>query len=286
MLIASSVLKDQKGNQLSHTLNRLQHQNTHQHNTAAPAAHQLMSVVFVQSAVEKSLLEEIAQEGKHKWIQLAFHPEFIVHCSWGQEFFFNFFLRNTQEEKESCLFPSYTPSLQTTNPFKDFSESWPECTLSQSKGTQCKHIKVEPEERASFFTCFNGWQHFHFHLTTWYSAQLLSWKHLEKLKGKNNILSWESEDRGLQSCTDSSEVAFECGCAQQDVAIKQHLQSTSFSSPHQHQGGQQLPHRPCSRPPVVQAKLNFAAHGSSLGCSSWWETREESDLLFLLPGMG
>lgn len=84
-LIASSVLKDQKGNQLSHTLNRLQHQNTHQHKAAAPAAHQLLSVVFVQSAAEKSLFEEIVQEGIHKRIQLAFQPEFITHCSWGQE---------------------------------------------------------------------------------------------------------------------------------------------------------------------------------------------------------
>lgn len=33
----------------------------------------------------KSLLEEMAQEGKHKWIQLAFQPEFITLCSWGQE---------------------------------------------------------------------------------------------------------------------------------------------------------------------------------------------------------
>lgn len=81
-------------------------------------------------------------------------------------------------------------------------------------------------------------------------------------------------------------VPFECGCASQDVAIKQHLQSTSFSSPHLHQGGQQLPHCLCLRSPVVQAKLDFAAHGSSLGWSSWWDTREESDLLFLLAGIG
>lgn len=34
----------------------------------------------------------------------------------------------------------------------------------------------------------------------------------------------------------------------------------------------------------MQAKLNFAAHGSSLDCSSLWETHEKSDLLFLLRG--
>lgn len=60
MLIASPVLKAQKGKQLSHALNRLQHQNTHQHKAAASAAHQLMSVAFVQRAVEKSFLKETA----------------------------------------------------------------------------------------------------------------------------------------------------------------------------------------------------------------------------------
>lgn len=34
----------------------------------------------------------------------------------------------------------------------------------------------------------------------------------------------------MQSCTDSSEAPFECGCASQDAAFKQHLQSASFSS--------------------------------------------------------
>lgn len=161
MLIASSVLKDQNGNQLSHTLNRLQHENTHQHKAAASAAHQLMSVVFVQSEAVKVCLK--------KWHRRENTSEYSWHFNQSSShsaaedrkllllllLFCYAFLRNTQEEKESWLFLSYPLSLQTTNPFKD-SESQPECALSQSKGTQSNPIKVQPKERTSFFTCFNG----------------------------------------------------------------------------------------------------------------------------------
>lgn len=115
-LIASPVLKAQKGKQLSHALNRLQHQNTHQHKAAASAAHQLMSVAFVQRAVEKSFLKETAPRENtsdyswHRALQLRTGQ----HVPW----------RNTQEENQRCLFLSNAPSLLTTNTFKDFSESW------------------------------------------------------------------------------------------------------------------------------------------------------------------
>lgn len=176
---------------------------------------------------------------------------------------------------------SYALSLQTTNPFKDCSESWPECALSQSKGTQSITLKWSQKREVVFSHASMPDISFPFGHLVFSPTPLLKASRKTKREEQHTFVrKWGQRIAVLHK------VPFECGCASQDVPIKQHLQSTSFSSLHLHQGGQQLPRCLCLRSPVVQPKLNFAAHGSSLGCSSWWKTREESDLLFLLAGIG
>lgn len=161
-----------------------------------------MSVVLVQSAAVKVCLK--------RWHRRENTSEYSWHFNQSSShsaaedrkllllLFCYAFLRNTQEEKENCLFLNYSLSLQTTNPFKD-SESQPQCALSQSKGTQNNPIKVQPKERTSFFTCFSGWQHFDFHLATQYSAQFLIRKRLEKLNWRNSIFSKRVRTSGCSS---------------------------------------------------------------------------------------
>lgn len=119
MLIASSVLKDQKGSQLSHTLNRTQHQNTHQHKAAAPTAHQLMSVVCATSSWKK-FAQRGSTGGKTQvntaGISTRVHHTLQLRAGKLLLYFFKKYTR----KKESCLFLSYAPFLKTTNPFKDF----------------------------------------------------------------------------------------------------------------------------------------------------------------------
>lgn len=147
MLIASSVLKDQKGNQLSHILNRLQHQNTHQHQAAAPPVHQLTPVVFVQLAAEKSLLEDITQEGEHTAYSWHVSPSSLTSQERAQAF--------------SC-----TPTADGTIPSIQPNSS-PESTVNNQKkqhiftrgqgqgvGTKEYHLAHIPRKPLSLGLCF------------------------------------------------------------------------------------------------------------------------------------